>query len=84
MNNVLKIDLVAGLRDLYQKNEVARRLFDNLAERQKDRRVTPASHAAFLAGASHGQIVTLFRKLDELGAGVPVGALHGVEHSIDE
>jgi len=69
MNNVLKTDLVAGLRGLYQKDEVARRLFDNLAGRQRDWRVTPASHAAFLAGASHGQIVTLFRKLDELGAG---------------
>lgn len=69
MNNILKTDLVAGLRDLYQKDEVARRLFDNLAARQKDWRVTPASHAAFLAGASHGQIVNLFRELHDLGAG---------------
>lgn len=69
MNGVIKSELVAGLRGLYQKDEVARRLFDNLAARQKDRRMMPATRAAALADASHGEIVTLFRKLDELGAG---------------
>jgi hypothetical protein len=69
MNAALKSDLVAGLRDLYHQNEVARRLFDNLAARQNDIRVTPASRAAVLADASHGEIVALLRKLDELGAG---------------
>ena len=69
MNGSLKPGLVSGLRDLYQNDEVARRLFDNFSARQKDSSMTPASRAAFLADASHGEIVALLRKLDELGAG---------------
>lgn len=69
MNVTIKPALIAGLRDLYRDNDVARRLFDDLAGRQKDRSMTPASRAAYLANASHGEIVTLFRRLDSLGAG---------------
>lgn len=69
MNVKLKSGLVADLRRLYQTDDVARRLLDNLANRQKDRHVTPASRAAVLADASHGEIVALLRKLDQIGAG---------------
>lgn len=69
MNVKLKSGLVADLRNLYQTDDVARRLLDNLANRQTDRRVTPASRAAVLADASHGEIVALLRKLDDIGAG---------------
>jgi len=64
-----KSPLVIGLRDLYNSNDAARRLLDGFAGRQKDIRMTPASRAAVLADASHGEIVAIFRKLDELGAG---------------
>lgn len=69
MNAKLKSGLVADLQSLYQADEVARRLLDNLANRRKDRRITPASRAAVLADASHGEVVALLRKLDEIGAG---------------
>lgn len=69
MNAAPKAKLVTNLQALYKKDEVARRLFDNLASRQKDRRITLASRAATLAGASHGEVLNLLRKLDELGAG---------------
>ena len=65
----LKPNLVAELRHLYQTNGVARRLLDNFAKRQYDRKETPAAHAAFLVGAEYSEIIAVFRQLDELGAG---------------
>lgn len=69
MNSRIESKLVKGLQQLYGSNPAARRLFDNFAARQKDRRVTPASRAAVLADTSHTEVVALLRELDELGAG---------------
>jgi hypothetical protein len=69
MNDYIKSDLVVGLRGLYVNNDVAKRLFDNFATRKKDMRVTPVARAAYLADATQGEMVALFRALDELGAG---------------
>jgi hypothetical protein len=69
MNDNIKRELVSGLRNLYGNNEVAKRLFDNFSTRKKDMRVTPVARAAYLVEATQGEIVALFRELNELGAG---------------
>ena len=69
VNTTFNPSLTAGLRELYRDNEVARRLFDDFAGRRKDRSMTPASRAAYLADASHGEIIALFRELDRLRVG---------------
>lgn len=69
MNAVIKSDLVAGLRDLYKNNDAAHRLLDRFAGRKKDAQWTTAARAAGLAGASHGEVIALFRELAQIGAG---------------
>ena len=69
MNYSIKTDLAAGLRDLYKTNDAAKRLLDRFAERKNDANFTTAARAADLAGASHGEIIALFRELDRVGAG---------------
>jgi len=61
--------LVAGLRDLNEQDETARRLFENFSSRQRDKRVTTAAQAEWFTGAQRWEIVALLRKLDNLGAG---------------
>lgn len=69
MNYSIKTDLAAGLRDLYKANDAAKRLLDRFAERKNDANFTTAARAADLAGASHGEIIALFREFDRVGAG---------------
>ena len=75
--------LVTGLRDLYADNDVAKRLFDNFVTRKKDMRLTFAVRAAQIANAAQGDILALFRALDELGAGVLKLGRHGSKTRIE-
>jgi hypothetical protein len=77
MNSILKTSLVPGLRDLYQSNDAAHRLLERFARRKNDAKFTTAARAADLAGASHTEIIALFRKLDEFGAGKFKVGRHG-------
>lgn len=69
MNSVIKVDLSANLREIYERDDVARRLFDNFAGRKNDYRMTTVSRGVGLTGASRSEIVALFRELEQLGAG---------------
>jgi hypothetical protein len=70
MNMVLKSSQTADLRQMYKDDDdVAKPLFDIFAARKKDVRRMTVRRASYLASATRGQIINLFRKLAEIGVG---------------
>ncbi len=69
MNSVLKSTLTTDLCDLYNEDFVAQSLLDIFATRKNDVRVTTARRAARLAQATRGEIIAVFKRLAEIGAG---------------
>jgi hypothetical protein len=66
---------VKGLRELYKTDSEAKAMFDHLASRERDRRETTVDRLRWNLNQgggdpiSRGQIVRLFRQLEELGCG---------------
>jgi hypothetical protein len=83
MNSVLSDDLAPGLRGFYERDDVARRLFDNFAKRQNDYRVTTVARAVHLTDASESEIKSLFKNLTELGVGKYMVSRRGSKSRIE-
>jgi hypothetical protein len=61
--------VVKAIRDLYRKDEIARRLFDQFAERERDSLATSIDRLTHLLGVSRGEAVGLSQRLQEAGCG---------------
>ena len=62
-------DTVKKLIDLYEEDEVARRLFDWFSARQKDATETSVDRAAWMTRSQSHEIVRVFRELEAAGCG---------------
>ena len=65
---------LAGIKELYKRNSIARDFLDHAAQRERDRTETTAERTiSILADAgrkiSRGDAIDLFRRLEELGCG---------------
>ena len=69
MNGIMNEDKIAQLRKLYQEDRSAKSLLDWLAGRQNSAQMTNVERAVQVTGESYGDIVTVFRKLDNAGLG---------------
>jgi hypothetical protein len=83
MNSVLSDDLAPGLREIYERDDAARRLFDNFAKRHNDYRVTTVATAVRLTDTSESEIKSLFKELTELGVGKYMVSRRGSKSRIE-
>jgi hypothetical protein len=77
MNQSLDQRIVTAIRALCASDEVARRLFDLFAERQRDQRETTVDRASWLIGAGYYPVVAVFKRLEEIGVGRFIAGRHG-------
>ena len=60
---------VKAVRDLYKKDQIARRLFDLSAERERDATATSIDRLTHVLGVSRDEAVGLAQRLEEAGCG---------------
>ena len=70
------------LRTLYETNETARRVFDHLARRTNNARETKTDRLLAILNSnghtvSRGELIQLFRRLEEAGYGDYIAGRHG-------
>ncbi|MFT4116579.1 hypothetical protein [Bradyrhizobium sp.] len=69
MNNVLANDVVKAIRQLYDHNPIAQKLFDLNAERERDASSSSLDVISRKLDISRGDAVALARALEEAGCG---------------
>ena len=82
MNAVSNNKMIAGLRLLCERDEVADRLFTIFSERKNDAREMTVRRAADLAGSDYYSMLKVIRALHELDAGRFIPGRHGYESRI--
>ena len=73
---------VQKLRELYEKNKTAQAFFDHMASRQRNQSETKVERIMVLLNAagnaiSRGDVINLFRQLQDAGCGQFVAGRHG-------
>lgn len=69
MNKDIAQDVITAIRALYRDDDIARDLFDQSAQRQRDALETSVDRLSHLLGISRGESVALARRLEEAGCG---------------
>src|SRR5690606_1422873 len=61
-----------ALKDFVEGNEIATRFFDDLAQREKNYRVTTVDQAKIIVGGGvkRSEIISMFKEMEELKLGV--------------
>ncbi len=61
--------VITAVRALYKKDDAARRLFDQCAERERDASATSIDRLTYLLGISRAEALALAQRLGEAGCG---------------
>jgi hypothetical protein len=69
MNQNVSQNVIDAIRLMYRNDPLAQRLFDLLAQRERDASVTSIDRMMVLLSTSRGEAVQLSRRLEEAGCG---------------
>jgi hypothetical protein len=69
MNTQMNVELIGGLKSLYDRDQTAKALLDKLSERKNGAKFTKAKRAATITGEEYRRVIAAFKEFEGLGLG---------------